>query len=184
AFESFLENYRRILWHMDEPFLSHIPYVRWEVARTCHEAGRKVLLNGEGADELVGGYWISLGYFMADLFRSGRWPRMVKEMRALAGTKELRTVLASFAAVALLPAAVARGQLARRDRALRRRYGIRLEPNDAGDQIRDLKTLDGKQALKKLVTQLILPHLLLCNDKMSMANSVEARAPFLDVEFA
>jgi asparagine synthase (glutamine-hydrolysing) len=184
AFESFLENYRRILWHMDEPFLSHIPYVRWEVARTCHEAGRKVLLNGEGADELVGGYWISLGYFMADLFRSGRWPRMVKELRALSGTKELSTVLASFAAVALLPAGLARGQLARRDRALRRRYGIRLEPNDVGDQIRDLKTLDGKQVLKKLVTQLILPHLLLCNDKMSMANSVESRAPFLDVEFA
>ncbi|HZM01064.1 MAG TPA: asparagine synthase (glutamine-hydrolyzing), partial [Planctomycetota bacterium] len=106
AFESFLENYRRILWHMDEPFLSHIPYVRWEVARTCHEAGRKVLLNGEGADELIGGYWISLGWFMADLFRSGRWPRMARELRALVGTKELGTVLASFAAVALLPAGV------------------------------------------------------------------------------
>jgi len=184
AFESFLENYRRVLWHMDEPFLSHIPYVRWEVARSCHEAGRKVLLNGEGADELIGGYWISLGWFMADLFRSGRWPRMLRELRALAGTKELRTVLASFAAVALLPAGVAAGQLARRDRALARRYGLRIEPGDVSAQIGDLKRNDGKQTLKKLVTEAILPHLLLCNDKASMANSVESRAPFLDVEFA
>ena len=184
AFESFLENYRRILWHMDEPFLSHIPYVRWEVARTCHEAGRKVLLNGEGADELIGGYWISLGYFMADLFRSGRWPRMFKELRALSGTKEMSSVLASFAAVALLPAGVARSQLARRERALAERYGLRLQPADAAGRVDELKAQDGKSMLKKLVTELILPHLLLCNDKMSMANSVEARAPFLDVEFA
>lgn len=184
AFESFLENYRRIIWHMDEPFLSHIPYVRWEVARTCHEAGRKVLLNGEGADELVGGYWISLGYFMADLFRSGRWPRMAKELRALSGTKELGTVLASFAAVALLPGALAKGHVARRDKALARRFGIRVAANDPGAQIDDVKHKDGKQMLKKLVTELILPHLLLCNDKVSMANSVESRAPFLDVEFA
>ena len=38
--------------------------------------------------------------------------------------------------------------------------------------------------LKKLATEKILPHLLNCNDKMSMANSVEARAPFLDHELA
>jgi len=184
AFESYLENYRRILWHMDEPFLSHIPYVRWEVARSCHEAGRKVLLNGEGADELIGGYWISLGWFMADLFRSGRWPRMVRELRALAGTRELSTVLAIFAGVALLPAALFKRQVGRRDEALAKRFGIRLAANDPASRIDDVKRLDGKSLLKLLVTELILPHLLNCNDKMSMANSVEARAPFLDFEFA
>ena len=184
AFESYLENSRRILWHMDEPSLGHIPYVRWEVARSCHEAGRKVLLNGEGADELIGGYWISLGWFMADLFRGGRWPRMLRELRALAGTRELSTVLAIFAAVALLPAALARRLVGRSDRALARRFGIRLAANDPAPRIDDVKHLDGKALLKRLVTELILPHLLNCNDKMSMASSVEARAPFLDVEFA
>ncbi|MHC5209590.1 MAG: asparagine synthase (glutamine-hydrolyzing) [Planctomycetota bacterium] len=184
AADSFIENFRHIIWHMDEPFLGHVPYVRWEVARTCHEHGHKVLLNGEGADELVGGYWISLGYFMGDMLRSGRWGRMTRELRALSGTKELRTVLTSMIVLSLLPSAVARRVAGRRDRGLQRRYGIRLDAADISSELGAMKQMDGKHALKRLVTEMILPHLLMCNDKMSMSNSVEARCPFLDYEFA
>jgi len=40
--DSFLENDRSIIHHMDEPFVGQVPYVRWEIARTCHESGFKV----------------------------------------------------------------------------------------------------------------------------------------------
>jgi asparagine synthase (glutamine-hydrolysing) len=184
AADSFIENFRHIIWHMDEPFLGHVPYVRWEVSRTCHEHGRKVLLNGEGADELVGGYWISLGHLMGDMFRGGRWRRLLRELRALSGTKELRAVLTSMLVLSLLPSGLASGAAARRDRRTQRRYGIRIPANDVSAELAELRRMDGKQALKRLVTGMILPHLLMCNDKMSMSNSVESRSPFLDYEFA
>lgn len=182
--ESFLENYRKIIYHMDEPFLGHVPYVRWEIARTCHEADRKVMLNGEGADELIGGYWISLAFFLSDLFRKGHWRRLAKELRALSGTNELGTVVATFLAVAMLPSGFAIHQTERKYKKLKAGFGIRIDYGDTSAEIRAMKACDERGIRKRLVTELILPHLLLCNDKMSMANSVEARVPFLDYEFA
>ena len=182
--DSFLENYRAIIHHMDEPFVGQVPYVRWEIARTCRENGFKVILNGEGADELAGGYWISIAYFLSDLFKGGRMLRLVRELRALAETKELGTVVPTFLAVALLPAGIARRQGDKRYAAVRERFGLRPHWGDTAAEIAELKGVDGKHMLKKLATEKILPHLLNCNDKMSMANSVEARAPFLDHELA
>lgn len=182
--ESFFENYRKIIYHMDEPFSGHVPYVRWEIARTCHEHDRKVMLNGEGADELIGGYWISLAFFLSDLFRRGRWRRLAKELRALRGTNELGTVVATFLAVAMLPSGFAIHQTERKYKRLKAGFDIRLDYGDVSSEIRAMKQSDERQMRKRLVTELILPHLLICNDKMSMANSVEARVPFLDYEFA
>ncbi|MHC4846734.1 MAG: asparagine synthetase B family protein, partial [Planctomycetota bacterium] len=182
--ESFLENYRTIIYHMDSPFGGHIPYVRWEIARTCHENDRKVMLNGEGADELIGGYWISIAFFLTDLFRRGHWRRLAKELRALRGTNELGTVVATFLAMAMLPSGFAIHQTTRQYKKLKTGFGIRIDHGDASAEIRAMKKCDERQIRKRLVTELILPHLLMCNDKMSMANSVESRVPFLDYEFA
>jgi asparagine synthetase B (glutamine-hydrolysing) len=37
---------------MDEPFARQSAYVRWEIANLTTRHHRKVLLNGEGADEV------------------------------------------------------------------------------------------------------------------------------------
>jgi asparagine synthetase B (glutamine-hydrolysing) len=108
----------------------------------------------------------------------------LRELRALSGTKELRAVLTSMLVLSLLPSGLASGAAARRDRRTQRRYGIRIPANDVSAELAELRRMDGKQALKRLVTSMILPHLLMCNDKMSMSNSVESRSPFLDYEFA
>ncbi|TMG81865.1 MAG: hypothetical protein E6H78_16000, partial [Betaproteobacteria bacterium] len=62
---------------------------------------------------------------------------------------------------------------------LQRKFGIQVERGeDASARYDDIKDF-----LDAQVRGYSLPRLLLCNDKMSMANSVEGRAPFLDHEF-
>ena len=56
----------------------------WLLYRACAEAGLKVILTGEGADELFGGYQWYRGE--VDLVRAQRWPRLARSMAArLAG---------------------------------------------------------------------------------------------------
>jgi asparagine synthase (glutamine-hydrolysing) len=64
-------------------------------------------------------------------------------------------------------------------RALQRHFELTLEPPRAEARSYD----DLKDFLHDWVHRSSLPRLLLCNDKMAMANSVEGRAPFLDHEF-
>jgi asparagine synthase (glutamine-hydrolysing) len=64
-------------------------------------------------------------------------------------------------------------------RSYQRRHRIHIEPVAAPRPRHE--TL--KDFLAWWVYESSLPRLLVCNDKMSMANSVEGRAPFLDHEF-
>ena len=45
-----------IIWHMDEPFGSTSIFAGWNVFKTARENGLTVMLDGQGADEQLGGY--------------------------------------------------------------------------------------------------------------------------------
>jgi asparagine synthase (glutamine-hydrolysing) len=60
-----------------------------------------------------------------------------------------------------------------------KKFSIKIDPSDYSTR----KTGNLKDYLYTLVAESSLPRLLNCNDKMTMANSVEARAPFLDHDF-
>jgi asparagine synthase (glutamine-hydrolysing) len=175
---SFCAHYRTLIWHMDEPFARQSAYVRWEVAHLTHQHERKVLLNGEGADEVLGGYVSFAPRFLQDLLRSGSLIRLGRELgatlfhperdRIVEGWREMR-------AQATSPP----GNASAAARALQRKFEIALEPTVSAPKRYD----DLKDFLHDWVHRTSLPRLLVCNDKMAMANSVEGRAPFLDHEF-
>ena len=50
--------------------------------RAAKEAGLKVLLDGQGADEMLAGYHGYFGPFFADLLRSGQLRELGAELRA------------------------------------------------------------------------------------------------------
>ena len=58
---------QRIVYHMDEPCIQDSPFVRWAIAEGIHRSGFKVALTGEGADELLGGYFMAAPRFLRDL---------------------------------------------------------------------------------------------------------------------
>jgi asparagine synthase (glutamine-hydrolysing) len=173
---SFCDHYREAIFHMDEPFARQSAYVRWEIASLTHANRRKVLLNGEGADEILGGYISFAPRFVVDLLKHLRPLRFGRELCATLRHPERKRILRELRSV-VSPTASRRALADAR--ALQRKYDLKLEPvADNAGSYGDIKSF-----LHDQVQGYSLPRLLLCNDKMSMANSVEGRAPFLDHEF-
>lgn len=54
--DEFLEVFPKILWHLDYPIKSFSAFGLWKLAQEARADGIKVVLSGEGADELFGGY--------------------------------------------------------------------------------------------------------------------------------
>ncbi len=54
--KEFEELFPKIVWHLDAPIDSFSPFGLWKLAEEAHKKGVKVVLSGEGADELFGGY--------------------------------------------------------------------------------------------------------------------------------
>src|SRR2546428_11230770 len=65
------------------PFFSLSFYAQWCVMRAARDAGVKVLLDGQGGDEVFGGYAKFRYAYLMSLLRSGRWGRMTLEAGAM-----------------------------------------------------------------------------------------------------
>lgn len=162
-----------------EPFGSTSICAGWYVMREAKRTGLTVMLDGQGGDELFGGYRASLGYRVSDLLRSGRVADAASELRAFAQSYGPR-----WTAVALTtPHLSERLRLALRGRL---RGGsvlvaseLRETPPGAG--MNGAAFSDGlRRQLHLLVTHRGLPELLRYEDRNSMAHSLEARVPLLD----
>ena len=175
-----------VQYHMDEPLADAAAVALYFLNR---EAAKdvKVVLSGEGADELFGGYNIYRDPFTA------RWyDRLPPWLRAGLG-----------AAASLLPPARGVNFLVRRGMSLEERYfgptalfnereKRRLLADYAGDGDPMFLTeaiwdatdgLDPVTRMQQVDLQLWLAgDILLKADKMSMAHSLELRVPFLDRE--
>ena len=185
----------RVLWHMDEPFQSTSQYSQYCVMRRVAEAGVKVTLDGQGADELLAGYPGYYGVYLGSLLARGRMRRVLHEARAaramggrgrssadlLLRVAYGMTPLGRLARQALstrLPRLAPEGRFASVVRPeFKERFGGRraalLEEQEA--RMRDLP-----RRLYHDVFHASLPALLRYEDRNSMAFSIEARTPFLD----
>jgi asparagine synthase (glutamine-hydrolysing) len=165
-----------------EPFGGTSIYAQYRVFRLAREAGIKVMLDGQGADELLGGYRSYVAARLASLLRQGK----LGEARRLLSTPlpDVRWQgLLYQAADFLLPT--------RLQAPLRRWIGKDLMPAWAnaawfdarGVTPRSLNYTQGAEMLRSLLyralTETSLPPLLRYEDHNSMAFSIESRVPFL-----
>lgn len=180
------EELPELVWHQDEPFGSTSVLAQWEVFRLASASGVKVMLDGQGADELLAGYQGSfIPARLAELFRCGRWLRMMTEAwQFREGTGISRRRLAMQVLDLLLPRSWAMAARRRTGHASPRpdwlaveKWGV--EPGDPlralGGRGRSVNELSHSQ-----LTSSSLQMLLRFEDRNSMAHSVEARVPFLD----
>jgi len=170
-----------------EPFGSTSIVAQWLVMRAAARQGLKVMLDGQGGDEILAGYESTTrAYRFADLVSSGRLATLGREVRASsAGAPALLQALVTPA----LPERARWRARARRDRAdlvLHRRLRGRpreLPPSPASPRLPDRL----RRQYHLILAQRGLPELLRYEDRNSMAHSLEGRVPFLDhrlVEFA
>ena len=189
--------YERTLWHTERTFYNTLGVAKWHMSRTVHEHGYKVVITGEGSDELFGGY----PFFKRDLLlhtksaeeRSAMIQQLQANNAVFAGailteqTHEhaamndlvgftpswIQPWIATLARVRPLLAPALREELAEYDPIV----GI-AETIDA-DSLRGRHPLD-KAQYTWIQTMLEGQILTWGGDRVDMANSMESRPPFLD----
>jgi asparagine synthase (glutamine-hydrolysing) len=181
----------RVLHFHDEPLHSMNALVGFDLMRLARLHGAIVVLNGQGADELLAGYSDHYDAYWTTLVVNGRIRTAAREIGAFArafgaSSGRLGVQVAwrlGFRALGHAPgydviAAVAR-------RALHRRNvwftaDVAKEVPDRASQ----QSVRLQAAQRGGVTASPLPMLLRVEDRNSMAHGVEVRVPFLDHQLA
>jgi len=190
--EKLLEELDDMIWHMDEPFASTSVFAQRAVFRRAGELGLKVMLDGQGSDEMLAGYPDFYKLMFSRLFRSGRWRALRREARAYrrlhpgqTGRSRLRffavTALETLTPLWLQQAVFRRYQSSSSDR---RWLCLTREGKDRLCAIKRRFAKRDPQAYICASLENGLSELLHYEDRNSMAFSVEARVPFLDADFA
>lgn len=174
----------KVIWHQEEPFRSTSILAQWYVMELARENEVKVLLDGQGADEILAGYHRYYGPLFAEFLRNFQIRTALYEMKHYSSYHShsklttLQRALTPFIPDKFL------------DLMKQNRYTW-LHP-DFVKSNHHYVILPHKyksyfnNELYQVLTASTLPALLRYEDKNSMAFSIEARVPFLDyrlVEF-
>ncbi|NYT02685.1 MAG: asparagine synthase (glutamine-hydrolyzing), partial [Methanosarcinales archaeon] len=76
-----------LVWAQEEPFRSISIYGQYRVMKLAHQNGMKVLLDGQGSDELFAGYFIYFKYYIFECLRKGQWKEAMEASRAIGYNK-------------------------------------------------------------------------------------------------
>jgi asparagine synthase (glutamine-hydrolysing) len=172
-----------IVHQQDEPFGSTSIAAQWFVFEAARKAGMKVMLDGQGADEVLGGYHGYLATIAAGMLSERRplaYAQLALDHRRRLGAWPLP---AGAVTTAVLPGPIrsVAGRLRRshgydRSPALSSIFAAPLQ----GSMPAASPLPTELQALLRHQVQESLPSLLRYEDRNSMAHSIEARVPFLD----
>ena len=173
-----------LLSAQDEPFGSTSIYAQYRVFRLAREAGIKVMLDGQGADELLGGYHGMVAARLASLLRQGRLVDAAR-FTARASRHPGRGSLALWAGEFVVPPMLQAPLRALVGQELVPRWlnagwfaahGVHGEPSKYASSASS-EVL--REQVHRLLTRTNLPMLLRYEDRNSMAHSIESRVPFL-----
>jgi asparagine synthase (glutamine-hydrolysing) len=184
----------KLVWHYDQPFADSSAIPSFLVARMTREHV-KVALTGDGSDELFAGYERFAAARLAETYR--RTPHLLqKGMRQMLDLMPEATTYRGFVRrarrfvdsaalplaerylhwVGIFPPLLIRNLLTDNiETDPVAHFGSHFSPALGGDLIAQLLAVN--------MTTYLPGDLLVKTDRMTMANSLEARCPFLDQEF-
>lgn len=198
------DHFVETLWHAERTIYNTLGVAKFLMSRHVQAAGYKVVVTGEGSDELFSGY----PAFRRDLFLHGLdslpeservvWQQMLRESNSLVrGAMLAETAVddpALTARVGFTPSCLQPWLAAAQDvpalLAPERRADLAgYRPGEAIAAALDQKMLEGRHPLDKaqyvwIKTMLEGQILTWGGDRVDMAHSMEARPPFLDHHLA
>jgi asparagine synthase (glutamine-hydrolysing) len=167
--DTFAADLQDFIRTQEEPTISTGPYAQYKVMQEA-QSHVTVLLDGQGADEMLAGYYPYYFVYLRQLKKEGKWFKLVGEM------VRSSDVLFRFLRFRLYDKL-----------SLRRRVTIAqlLKPSFKQDYAKE-KFVTVQDDLKKRFVEDVfsnsLPALLRYEDKNTMRFSLEGRVPFLDKE--
>lgn len=198
------DNFVETLWHTERTIYNTLGVAKLLMSRHVNQAGYKVVVTGEGSDELFGGY----PAFRRDMFLHGldslpdserlAWEQLLAESNKLFKGAMLAEnavhdaaldALVGFTPSCLQPWLAAGAHVPALLQADRRAEMAGYQPGAAIADALDGSMLEGRHALDKaqyvwIKTMLEGQILTWGGDRVDMANSMEARPPFLDHHLA
>lgn len=183
------ENLKLLTWIQDEPFGSSSIYAQWKIFELSAKSNVKVVLDGQGGDEILAGYTSFFGPKLAELLKSFSFISFLKEKKSMSIHQNYNSSVKDLIK-AFLPDFLFRWGKSNK-KTLSKRFpwlnidlfleGIAYEAPFSVGQARSIQSLSKYQ-----IQSSILPRLLHWEDRDSMYHSIESRLPFLDyrlVEF-
>lgn len=175
----FWEDLDKLVWHQDLPIQSTSIFAQWMVMKLAAEHHMKVLLDGQGADESLGGYDYFMGVYLLSLITHLKGYAFLKQSCQLRRNRSINVLTdMSRAALVYLPAGF--------QKRLKERY--RISSACMSEEFRDrfvpnnFQQSMGKSFRDRCIYSMgeFLQVLLRYEDRNSMAFSIESRVPFLD----
>ena len=168
------ETLPQLLYHQEFPLRSLAVYSQWTIMEKVRCAGIRVLLNGQGSDEIFGGYTAHYPALIASYIQRGRLKAAWQE-----GQSFVRNRNASMMSVAQ-SIGYHFGQTFFPGLIFRRRPRPFLRNGYQPDEKRTFADNMFDDALVRNLTYSALPEYLRYEDRNSMAFTLESRLPFLD----
>ncbi len=199
----FVDNIAKVIWHLDQPTAGPGSFPQYMVSKRVGES-IKVVLGGQGGDEIFGGYARYLVAYFEQCIKGAiegtlhngnfvvTYESIISNLETL---RQYKPMLKEFWSNGLFDSRDARyWRLVNRSN----NFGSILAPDaiDLAPTYEEFQSIFwgnnvGKESYFDSMTHFdfktLLPALLQVEDRMSMAHGVEARVPFLDsplVEFA
>lgn len=169
-----------LIWYQEEPFGSTSIYAQWNVFRLAKEHGVKVILDGQGADELLAGYHPYFGFYLSELVRTFLFNKFIQEYKRVRSFyRYSHPWILGHLLICLVPLACTRtirNQVLLNKNSWLNLHGYFLEEINCQKRFKNIFF----DRLYHSMMNLSLPGLLHYEDRNSMAHSIEARVPFLD----
>jgi asparagine synthase (glutamine-hydrolysing) len=177
--KTYWEDFDKLIWHQDLPINSTSMFAQWEVMKLAKQQHIKVLLDGQGADEILGGYYNFAGIYLIEKLKHLQIPSFMKERTELQQkfSPNINNTIGK-AGYYFLP------EYFQKSIRSKKRVGMGSISEKYQLELANLHVpARGGKSFKEqslLSVQYGLQDLLRYEDRNSMAFSIESRVPFLD----
>lgn len=181
--DGLLNDLDALIVQQEEPFASASLFASWCVYREAHGHRIKVLLNGQGADEVFAYDYMAAFYFH-ELFMGFRWATLLRELLLFCRKQAEVAFTFQLFAFLLAPRFLRHRLMHMADPLVNKAYHDQHRTKSSFHEVFFSSTTLNENVRNHLLMK--LHHLLRVEDKNSMRFGVEGRVPFLEhrlVEF-